>query len=288
MSHFTVLVISKSPEEIGDLLSPYHEFECTGRNDQYIQDIDITEETLTSYKNEEPSLLEHVQDYYGYKPVKFGESPNIEGDHKYGYILLNEHGEVEKVIRRTNPNSKWDWYVIGGRWGGMLQPGEVDQIRRDELDLVSMLEEAQKRKRDNWETSLKKYGGSIEDFNKDRARYDELVSELKKQATRETPLYSVIDQHPEASELRSKIGGVDYFYGINNNTKTVEEHIATAVPFSTHAVLTADGEWYESGEMGWWGVVFDEKDEDVWEREFYKMLNNVPGDYWLTIVDCHI
>lgn len=35
MSHFTVLVIGPNYEE---QLAPYHEFECTGCDDEYVQD----------------------------------------------------------------------------------------------------------------------------------------------------------------------------------------------------------------------------------------------------------
>ncbi len=41
MSHFAVLVIGENAEQ---QLAPYHEFECTGVNDQYIQDLDVTQE----------------------------------------------------------------------------------------------------------------------------------------------------------------------------------------------------------------------------------------------------
>ena len=47
MSHFTVLVIGDKVEE---QLAPYHEFECTGYNDEYVQDIDITEEAKKEYE----------------------------------------------------------------------------------------------------------------------------------------------------------------------------------------------------------------------------------------------
>ena len=43
MSHFVVMVIGEDPEAE---LAPFHEFECTGLDDQYVQDVDITEEVL--------------------------------------------------------------------------------------------------------------------------------------------------------------------------------------------------------------------------------------------------
>jgi hypothetical protein len=47
MSHFTVLVVGDNPEE---QLAPYHEFECTGYDDEYIVDFDITDEVKASYE----------------------------------------------------------------------------------------------------------------------------------------------------------------------------------------------------------------------------------------------
>lgn len=40
--------------------------------------------------------------------------------------------------------------------------------------------------------------------------------------------------------------------------------------------------------MGWFGCVTDEKDEDAWGAAFAKMLDAIPGDHWLAVVDCHI
>ena len=48
MSHFNCLVVG---EDVAALLAPYHEFECTGRNDQYVQDIDQTEEARAKYES---------------------------------------------------------------------------------------------------------------------------------------------------------------------------------------------------------------------------------------------
>lgn len=53
MSHFSVLVVTKD-EPADDVLSaalqPFHEFECTGTDDQYVVDVDKTEEVLVEFK----------------------------------------------------------------------------------------------------------------------------------------------------------------------------------------------------------------------------------------------
>ena len=46
MSHFSVLVIG---ENVDEQLAPYHEFECTGEDNQYVQPIDRTEEARAKY-----------------------------------------------------------------------------------------------------------------------------------------------------------------------------------------------------------------------------------------------
>src|SRR3546814_8966760 len=60
MSHFGVLVIGGNVEQ---QLAPYHEFECTGLNDQFVQDIDVTEELAARIVNGES--LEDALDEYG-------------------------------------------------------------------------------------------------------------------------------------------------------------------------------------------------------------------------------
>lgn len=54
MSHFTVLVIAADTEAA---LQPFHEFECTGTNDQYVQDLDETEEKRSEYAADTEAVL---------------------------------------------------------------------------------------------------------------------------------------------------------------------------------------------------------------------------------------
>lgn len=203
MSHFSVMVrvpASVPLEDVEDavdgLLAPYHQFECTGRDDEFVKDIDITEDCRASFAassrtkvrtpagelvcafddrfyrdptEEEIASIGPIggtgcgngmswtsrdwDDGRGYRtkvrylpeghakvevktseietfaawltdegkdPVAFGEKPDLAQKHKYGYSLLDANGEVVKVIDRTNPRKKWDWWSIGGRWTGKL------------------------------------------------------------------------------------------------------------------------------------------------------------------------
>ena len=62
---------------------------------------------------------------------------------------------------------------------------------------------------------------------------------------------------------------------------------ASAARVQTFAVVK-DGRWYERGEMGWWGVVKDEKDDDVWRAEYAKLVDGLPDNTLLAVYDCHI
>lgn len=55
----------------------------------------------------------------------------------------------------------------------------------------------------------------------------------------------------------------------------------------TFAVLK-DGVWYERGEMLWFAVVKDEKEEQQWEQELKKLVEGLPDNTLVSIYDCHI
>lgn len=318
MSHFSVLVIG---DDVGHQLAPYHEFECTGENNEFVQDLDVTEKTRAEYEKhtcrriktpageklesyadqfyrdptpEEskkigpvagtggggglswtskdwgdgegyrtkvhfiPEGMEEIEvpckevmtfaefvEYWESKPlVHHGETPNIFDDHKYGYCLLNESGEISKIIDRTNPNRKWDWWQVGGRYAGRLtmRNGEkVDTCTAANVDWEAMTKEKHERAEREWAAHE---AGAMKDI-------DYICGDIRKGDTKET------------------------YMGRN------------AVPDSTFAVVK-DGKWYERGKMGWWAVVIDEKDAEQWAFQFQTLVQSLPPQTLLTVVDCHI
>lgn len=55
MSHFTVLVVG---DDVEKALAPFHEFECTGQDDEYVQTLDVTEEVRSEFLEHELSLVQ--------------------------------------------------------------------------------------------------------------------------------------------------------------------------------------------------------------------------------------
>ena len=52
--------------------------------------------------------------------------------------------------------------------------------------------------------------------------------------------------------------------------------------------IIIDGVWYERGDMGWWGIVTNEKGTEEWNGEVSALLENIPADSMVYNVDFHI
>lgn len=354
MSHFTCLVIGPDHEA---QLQPFHEFECTGTDDQYVQDIDKTAEYREEYAADTENMLrgpdgklhsffdEHgswrhefskpaperfddrrrvrfvpdgyaevtvpspealsfaqwIKDNHGQTAVPFGQKPDLQDQHKYGYVLLDAAGDVIKVIDRTNPNKQWDWYQVGGRWAGFFKlkaghsgergesglmgsctsedAGRADQCLKGAIDFAGMRDDAGAKAGELWDRVQQLTGGQ---------KWDswEAVRERIKPIEEARKFYA--DQ-PAVRALKE--GDRDQFgWDLDDRLAgTREAYVQRARNRAgcTFAVLHT-GEWIERGDMGWFGVVHDEMDEDRWCRVFADLIDGLPDDTLLTVVDCHI
>jgi len=288
MSHFTVLVIGPDIEK---QLQPFHEFECTGTNDEHVQDVDVTEE-----------CREHGLDWHGVedKVVASEEEVDREGAHKYGYAVMRD-GELVKAVNRTNPNKQWDWWEVGGRWSGFFKlkpgadgelgrrglmgscrnegPGHADSAMKGAIDFEAMRDVAGQaagerydrvhaviagREFATWAQVREKHPGNI-----DAARAEYNAQPVVKDLS--------------ASELLGFLSGpAEYLVPREDYVQAARTRAV-----QTFAVLK-DGQWYERGSMGWWGCVSGEKNPGEWDREFAALIDSLPDDTQLTVVDCHI
>lgn len=111
--HYVLTAVTKPGQELDDLMAPFSE--------NAMGDLD-------------PRFLEFVPDE-DCEPVEedeTGRMPEVVGQR--GYF--------------TNPDGRWDWYVVGGRWSDrlLLKDGtRADSARVGDLDLDGMREEARSR-----------------------------------------------------------------------------------------------------------------------------------------------
>lgn len=165
MTHFVGLVVAETEAELAALLQPFHEYECTGKDDQYVVDVDITDKARETFTEDTTNCLRDANgklwsfftpegdwDPRFSQPKKNPERWESSPREKYvplGYedvtVPTSElkdfakwaisyygaeargDGENVRIIEHTNPDAKWDWWTVGGRWSGMA-PGDNCRI----------------------------------------------------------------------------------------------------------------------------------------------------------------
>lgn len=263
---------------------------------------------------ETQSFVQWVEDYYGIKSVPSGENPRTYDEHKFGYSLLDTKGQVIKVIDRTNDRARWDWYQLGGRWVGFFKlrsqvacpamaqvgefslvsderakPGWVDQAAKRDIDFEAMAADGARRFGEYWDKIH-----AIIDRHPPVIPWKQLLADAgipdgpktKEDGERLDAACKAYHEQPALLALdRAK----EFVWSLEDLLVPREAYCARGARGScrTHAVLK-DGQWYENGEMGWWGAVHNEKEEGCWEAEYQKLLQELPEDTLLSVYDCHI
>jgi hypothetical protein len=255
------------------------------------------------------TIEEYIKREVGTPIVLYGEEPNtMLEEYKWGYVQMDKDGGIHKVIRRTNPNAKWDWYVMGGRYRGFFpikpeattaavgqagvfnndaEPGTADQLLFKDLDLDRAYAEAEAQANltfDDWEELFKEHGKakSWKDVcpSGDNPTKEEL--EKAREVYNAQPLVKAVKEHGTFSRWFFDCP-IDVI-GFSRKAYVRRQRDQAIVSFA----VIKDGEWYERGEMGWWACVTDEKDRDAWNREFNSLLQGLDPDTLITAYDCHI
>lgn len=287
MSHFTVLVVTAPGEDPEAALAPYQENNMGDCPPEYMIFNDHTEEVTKNYeeadaetKEKYPTLEQYAEEYEGYKKQEDG---------RYGYF--------------ENPNAKWDWYLLGGRWTGFFKAKEGVIIKRGKPGLMTPEAEA------GWGDQFAKKDIDFDFMRKEAEEkaaetYDTINSVIGHlppletwEHVRETLFPGEIDKareyyhsQPRNEALKAWDKNRDYiFMDLEDFNKTREEYVKNAgdSSFVTFAVIK-DGKWYEKGQMGWWASVSNEKNQSEWNSEVAKMIDELEDDMILSVYDCHI
>lgn len=297
MSHFTVLVIGDNVEKA---LQPFHEYECTGIEDEYVKFVEAEEnleEKFEKYKKEKEeagetcsydTVEDYAKDWYGY--------------------YKNEEG---KWGRKTNPNAKWDWWQLGGRWSGEFfilkhgavggivgQPGVfgnktgIDSIKLKDVDWEAMRKRGEDQAKEYWEKLEKAFDGEIPIPKVAWMQMHELDEYKDWDIEKKREFYHAQPEVVKQNEVSKKQEYRDLFgwgFDLNSFACGKEEYIRKRgeSALSTFA-LVANGKWYERGEMGWFACVSNEKDEESWHDEFSSIIAQCDEDEQVSLVDCHI
>ena len=259
MSHFTVGVIVKNPHDLEETLAPY----CEQDENYMVRDIAwFKDDYIRDYReqNQDTCLTDEA----------IWEAAEVE----YGPELCDD----EHIYTFYNPDARWDWWVIGGRWRYQLKvpkgvPSIVDQ------DLM-------------FEKPLPQRGR----YRKvDGARIKDILWHKMNQPTRdEIKQYArfwdvaVEGQPLEEGENIGFCYRPEYYRDLYGNK---ENYIMKQSTFYTHDLLDGiEGEWHTMGDMGWFGCDNATGSSlDNYLNKFYGIIRNPEyQDYWFIVVDCHV
>ena len=272
MSHYAVAVFTRDYcPDIDSIMEPYDEQRSV------VPYISYTKESLVEHKrNELQSLFETRYAEWKMDPAAYEKNSSIEhtqflkslpelmkkSDEEIYQEALQLYGEDEiddsgNIISTYNPDSKWDWYVMGGRWHGMLvlKPGKTGE-RGDHFGS---------------EVSQDYDAAFVEDID-----FDEIKRRYLRNLT------------PYEEAMKSGFFKEEY---MREQFPTEDEYIRRHTNFSTYAVVTPDGVWHSPGDMGWWGMSSDSVEEKrSWDDGYYGRFIKpaIEKGLYVTIVDCHI
>lgn len=189
---------------------------------------------------------------------------------------------VQMVETVNTPKSKLPEYVTGTP-GLMTEPAEkgyADQLLLKDIDLNAMFEESRAKAKKTYKRAHELIAG--EPFVRWNKVKDEMfpndIEKARDFYNTQPPVkrfYESKDFGIFDSPDKYDIPEIDYVKRAEDGT------------LSTFAVLK-DGKWYEKGEMGWWGMVSNEQDQDEWNTQVTKLINGLPEDTLISLYDCHI
>lgn len=292
MSHFTVLVPAKDEDELAAKLLPFHEYECTGI-EEYTEFIPADmDELRADFENfgDGRDLDQFAREWSGY---------HISEDLIYGRI--------------TNPNAKWDWWLVGGRWSGLLQLKDFatslvhDQHGRGKPGVFGRLNNDVERA--DYSLAGNVDWGAMKQERLDNAmdRWTKVQSALTKAAATETPpdILERAEQRHIETKGRWSVEEVahdifvaqilhdehDMFLlrGFDEYEVPEDEYRAKfQTEALTYAFIDLEGNWNQRGEMGWWG--FDDPSQATpdYDAAFWQFAESLPDGQRVYIVDCHI
>lgn len=246
----------------------------------------------------EPVTWDSLRDVYGLL------YPGEEDD----FPEIDENDRAYKMST-YNPDSKWDYWRVGGRWGGNFtcrpesalevigtekgwdSPGDIPLLRCDggrkgALDLAAMREDAAEAARKTY----REYHSIVDSLPEARpwsafwARLEDGSGYTIDQARadyRSQPRVQAMD----GTDFRWHDDTVAEFSG--DIALHAEKARAGAVP--GFATVTLDGKWMAPGRMGWFAATdaTDSTRIGYWEAA-NAYIDSLPDDAWLVVIDCLI
>jgi hypothetical protein len=323
MSHFTVLVVAENEDDLHEKLLPFHERESTGYDDYCTWVDDIHDKNLEKYRTEKIECIIQNGKILG---TKYSNDPIIksmyvrekkDGDIfsteyfklKDGYDIVEEcfnniystfdeymtdwcgytekNPKTGKFERWTNPNSKWDWYAVGGRWEGLLSlknGGNSSWAVVSDVDFDRMYTKEQDKLEKEWKLFHQLYNECDKEWSNIEEdgylRWSNRNPRVKELLTSDSYLRAKY-AFDKMDWIMWSLDDVMSFF-----KKNIEEYSSPGG--LTYAFIDNNGNWNQKGEMGWFGIDDPDKATNCYDGEWWKFVQSLRLDNNIYIVDCHI
>jgi hypothetical protein len=310
MTHFIVLACLEDPGQLSEMLAPYDENREAAPYRSYEDGLPEEHWAVKSLRAEGklpdgPLTWQQVADAVN---VAYCQGADDEGDH----LFLDEDTDRAYMMSTRNQQSKWDWYTVGGRWGGSLRykPGHAGEVLMPEqswsspekfpffgcdggpkraLDLEKVRQDAE----DEARTLYREYQGLVAGLPEavPFSVFAGMVSEgsgytIERARQEYHSQLRVARLNAEGSPFRWSSKDVLEVFSVSEDEHARRQR-DQAVP--GYALLTTDGEWMAPGTMGWFGMSDDGPDDRAaYLRAANAYVDSLPDDAWLVVVDCHI
>ena len=298
MSHFTVAVVTKDKNKIGEILAPYNENLEVPKYVEYTKEelINKGKKKIEEFKN--GAYAEYLKNPTKYKKdcsneqhikyleEEFPKKLNWNDEEIYAEQISwyeeEQIGENGEVYSTYNPNSKWDWYSIGGRWlNTLLVKEDVESINGDAGLGADYLIHKVAPVGYKWTN-----GAKIKDIDFDKMKeiskeYDKAIRFWELKVEEKEPIN---DKDKEL--LKWDLYTKEYYI---KRYETKEHYATIQSTFHTFAMVDEKG-WNEKGKMMCFGLDDTTKErEEIYIEKFKEVIEDPNNqDKYLIIVDCHI
>lgn len=189
-----------------------------------------------------------------------------------------------------NPEGFYDWLTVGGRWADeVLVKKEIEDVIEQEPFFRDSNKKRKAPKGYKWVSGAKK--GDIE-WEKMR------IIELKKGVKsyyRSKKIFENNITYKKNSEYRID---ENYLYYLNTIVYKKGESLKAYLTrngllnrkyfINCYAFVNSLNEWKSKGQMAWFGISIDDKDNKIWQDEIEDFLEKVDEEQYIIFVDCHI
>jgi hypothetical protein len=351
MSHFTVLValdksVDITPTDAGD--RPGLEFALDQALERFDEGRDV--EPYREYLIGEPANFWWVKECYQvrnhgdsasniFQPHRYhgwadrlDQGVTVEGDLSWSHVIglyglwsienghnvdifYDEDEDRAYEVSTYNPQGKWDWWAIGGRWSGQLL-ATSEHEPNDVIPATNVIG-WNAPKRDDWEGRID--GGRVRYVDLERMRSEAVESGLRlhrqyhelrarhgegyrewssfladveaekldittaRELYRNQPFKMALNN---TEEFRFWFADLDVEMSVSEEDYAAEKRRGAVTCYST---LTKEGVWMEPGQMGWFGMSSDTRESrEAYDVEVNSYLSSLDPDDIIVVIDCHI